>query len=60
MAILSLPVAVPLLLLLIRLSAAAIDPRNAQNIPGMVLALILLDTLSLALAWVLFPYLWKE
>ncbi len=60
MAILSLPVAVPLLLLLIRLSAAAIDPRNSQNIQGMVIALILLDTLSLALAWVLFPYLWKE
>lgn len=60
MAILSLPVTAPMLLLLIRLSAAAIVPQATQYNFDLILALILLDSMSLALAWILFPYLWKE
>ncbi len=60
MSILSLPIVAPLLLLLINLSASTLQPMNTQPIVGMLMALLVLDSLSIAMAWVLFPYLWKE
>jgi heme exporter protein B len=60
MAILSLPLTAPLLLLVIRLSTSAIQPTVASNLSAMVLALLLLDILCITLAWILFPYLWME
>lgn len=60
MAILSLPISAPMLLLLIRLSATSLQPGSSPNLGGMMLALLLLDAISITLAWVLFPYLWKD
>ncbi|MGC8864438.1 MAG: heme exporter protein CcmB [Bacteroidales bacterium] len=60
MAILSLPVSAPMLLLLIRLSSLSLQPLAITNLGGLILALLLLDLISIALAWILFPYLWKE
>lgn len=60
MAILSLPISAPMLLLLISLSATSIKPVTDSSFARMILALFLLDAISVLLAWVLFPYLWKE
>lgn len=60
MAILSLPISAPMLLLLIKLSEISLQPVSSPPPGGMMLALSLLDAISITLAWVLFPYLWKE
>ena len=60
MAILSLPFILPILLLLIKLSQVALL-HHVQHFPAQdLLLLILLDVIMVALAIVLFPYLWRE
>lgn len=60
MAILGLPVILPLLLILIRFSKNALD-GIAWSVNGTYAwQLLALSTLALALSYILFPYLWRE
>jgi heme exporter protein B len=59
MAVLGFPIIIPQLLLLMRLSSAAFDP--ALGIPlNAILLLIALDIMVILLAFILFPFLWKD
>ena len=61
MAILGFPVILPLLLLLIRLSKTAFNEIFKEGAVLQLTGLIIgLDTLIIAMAVILFPYLWKE
>ncbi len=60
MAVLSFPVILPLLLLVIRFSKNAMDGIDpSMNTPYLVM-LIALNSMVLALAYILFPYLWRD
>lgn len=60
MAILSFPVVLPLLLTLVKVTDSAISSGTwGENIPY-VLALLLINMIVIALAYVLFPYLWRD
>ena len=61
MSILSFPVLMPLILVVIRLSKQAVDGIEWAGV-GFDLILILgaLNVLTLALSFLLFPYLWKD
>lgn len=60
MAVLGLPVILPMLLILIRFSKNAMDgiARSQNDIYGW--QLLAISVLSLALSYILFPYLWRE
>ncbi|MCA1761651.1 MAG: heme exporter protein CcmB [Cryomorphaceae bacterium] len=60
MAILGLPVILPLLLILIRFSKNAIDGIAWSANGTYALQLVALALLSLGLSYILFPYLWRE
>lgn len=60
MAILSFPVVLPLLLTLMKVTGSAINSGAwGENIPY-VIALLLINMIVIALAYVLFPYLWRD
>ena len=60
MAILSFPILLPLLMTVIRFSKNAMDGLNwSVNYPNLVI-LLAIDVMIIALAWLLFPYLWRE
>lgn len=61
MSILSFPVLMPLILVVIRLSRQAVDGLEWAAISfDFIIILVALNVLTLALAFILFPYLWKE
>lgn len=61
MAILSLPVFIPMLMMLIACSAEAIKPSPEWPDVYRSLAIVVaLDVITIALALVLFPYLWRD
>lgn len=60
MAILGFPLILPLLLLLIRASLAALDGAAFAHISRDMIVILLLVMISLTLSYILFPYLWKE
>jgi heme exporter protein B len=61
MSILSFPVVVPIITVTIRLSRQAVDGIEWAGIGwNFVAMLAALNVMSVALAWLLFPYLWKE
>ncbi len=61
MSILSLPVLMPLILVVIRLSKQAVDGIEWAGVSmSLVATLAALNILSVTLAWLLFPYLWKD
>lgn len=60
MAILAFPLMMPLLLTIIKLSQHAIDGTEFSLSEKYFLLLISLDIIVVALAWMLFPYLWKD
>lgn len=60
MAILSIPLLMPILIIVIRLSAMAVTGMELQDPTGFLLALGALNIVTAALAYVLFPYLWHE
>lgn len=60
MAILSFPVMVPLLITIIRLSQNAIDGIDFSVSLKYFIVLLSLDLIVVLLAYILFPYLWKE
>jgi heme exporter protein B len=59
MAVLGFPLIIPQLLLLMRLSNAAFAPLLTIPISA-VLLLIALDAMVILLAFILFPFLWKD
>lgn len=60
MAILSFPVVLPLLLIIIQLSLASLNPEAVNGVTKNIVALGLLDAIIFAMAYFLFPYLWKD
>ncbi len=60
MMILSLPVIVPLLLPLVRLSIRCLEPVRWSNVQPDLTLLLSVDLLILGLALMLFPFLWKS
>lgn len=60
MAILGFPIAIPLLLILSRLSLTAIAPVLQEGWWGMVGMMAGMNVLIVGLAIILFPFLWKE
>lgn len=61
MAIMGFPVILPMLLLLMRLSKAAFNEVFKEGVVLQLTGLIIcLDALIIAMAAVLFPYLWKD
>lgn len=60
MAILSFPLMLPLLLITMKGSAAAITGESLAENVTLVMGLFFLDAIVAALSYVLFPYLWKD
>ncbi|HSV87967.1 MAG TPA: heme exporter protein CcmB [Bacteroidales bacterium] len=60
MSILSFPLTLPLLLVLIRVSLAAIEGMTIQEHLGNLLVIVLLSGITLVLSNILFPFIWKE
>jgi heme exporter protein B len=60
MAILGFPIIVPQLLLLSKISIAAYSQVVVSDFWQWIAMLIGLDILIIALAWILFPFLWKD
>jgi len=60
MAVLSFPLMLPMLLSVMKLSAISLRMQQAVNIMGISLVLILLSAISMVLAYILFPYLWRD
>lgn len=60
MAVLSFPLVLPLLLVLIRVSADAIQGASISEALPNLLVIILLIAITLVLSNILFPYIWKE
>lgn len=60
MAILSFPVVIPMLIVLIRFSKNAVDGLAHSVQQPYIIALVAINLIVIALAWLLFPFLWKE
>ncbi len=60
MAVLSFPLVLPLLLVLIRVSAGAIDGASIAEQAPYLLVIVLLIAITAVLSNILFPYIWKE
>ena len=60
MAILSFPVIIPVLLLLVNLSAHALGVLGGSMIGRDIMMLVAVDLILMALGLVLFPYLWRD
>lgn len=60
MAIMGFPLVMPILMLLTGISQSAFAPVVQPGLPGMFALLAGMDVLVIALALILFPYLWKE
>lgn len=60
MAILSFPVIIPVLLLLVNLSAHAIGLLGGTGVSRDIMMLVAVDLVLLALGMVLFPFLWRD
>ena len=61
MSILSFPVLMPLILVVIRLSKQAVDGLEWAGVGlDFIVILVALNVLTLALSFLLFPYLWRD
>ncbi len=60
MAVLSFPVLIPLLITIIRISKNAMDGLAWSVSQQYIIILLALNTLVIALSYLLFPYLWRE
>jgi len=60
MAILSFPLLLPLLLVLMKVSASALNGGDLDENLTYLLAILMLDGIVIALSYILFPYLWKD
>lgn len=60
MAILSFPLVIPILLLLIKISSNAMGLMNDTAIRKDILSLVAIDLLLVTMAFILFPFLWRD
>ena len=60
MAILSFPIVIPILMTLIKISASALGLLTDTSIQKDMLILLAIDGILIAMAFVLFPFLWKD
>lgn len=60
MAILGFPIVLPVLLAVVRASKLALDGVAWSMNSTYFLALVLLNVITITLAWILFPYLWRD
>lgn len=60
MPVLSFPIIIPMLLVLIRASRNAMDGLDPSKIWPHLLVLFAIDFIVIALAYILFPFLWKD
>lgn len=60
MAVLGFPLVLPMLLSVMRASKLALDGMGWDITGKYVLWLVLIDLITVALAWLLFPYLWRD
>jgi len=60
MSILGFPVVLPLLLITIRLSKIAVDGTYSAGTSAYILALVMMNVIVTGLAYLLFPYLWRD
>ncbi|MFT3885766.1 MAG: heme exporter protein CcmB [Flavobacteriales bacterium] len=60
MAILGLPIVLPLLLSVMKASKLALDGLPWSVTSKYLLWLLAIDAIAMALAWLLFPYLWRD
>ena len=60
MAIMGFPIIIPQLLILMKISTAAFSAVIQAGLWQMVMMLVGLDILVIALAIILFPFLWKD
>jgi len=60
MAIMGLPIIIPQLLLLMKISVVAFSSVVQEGFWQMTGLLLVLDLMVIALAVILFPYLWKD
>jgi heme exporter protein B len=60
MAILSFPVILPLLGSLMKVSAAALSGHSWTGLQGFLVILTLINLVVVILAYLLFPYLWRD
>jgi heme exporter protein B len=60
MAILGFPIVLPMLLSLMKASKLALDGMGWNVAGKYVLWLVLIDLITITLAWLLFPYLWRD
>ncbi len=60
MAILSFPVVIPILLMVIKISKNAIDGLDRSESLDEVITLLAINVIMGALAYILFPYLWRS
>jgi len=60
MAILGFPLVLPMLLAVMRASKLSLDGVAWSVNSTYFLGLVLLDVITVTLAWVLFPYLWRD
>jgi heme exporter protein B len=57
---LSFPVVMPLLLILMKVSAAALDVGTVSGNMKYLAALFMLNAIVIAMSYILFPYLWRD
>jgi heme exporter protein B len=60
MAILSFPIILPLLAILMKVSRTAMSSMDWSGLSGFVVILVTINGAVIALAYLLFPYLWKD
>jgi heme exporter protein B len=60
MPVLSMPVVIPFLMIVIRASKKAMDGLDSSLITKDILVIALLIFLITAMAYILFPFLWKD
>jgi heme exporter protein B len=60
MAILGFPVLIPMLVIIIRMSAKAVNGLSLTDFPKDFILLAALIVMATALSYILFPYIWRE
>ncbi len=60
MAILSFPIVLPLLATLMKVSKAALNSMDWSGLSGFLVILVTINCAVIALAYLLFPYLWRD
>ncbi len=60
MAVLSFPIIIPIIMTLVKISANALRLLNDTSVSKDMLILVAIDVILVSMAFILFPYLWKD